>query len=34
MLVYTDSGKKDLKEAYCYTLDEDGSPVRAEVIRV
>lgn len=34
MLVYTDSGKVDLKEAYCYSLDEDGLPVQSLLIRV
>jgi hypothetical protein len=33
LLVYTDSGKADLKEAYCYTLDANNVPVPAEVIR-
>jgi hypothetical protein len=27
MLVYTDSGKANLNEAYCYTLVKGGSPV-------
>ncbi len=34
MLVYTDSGKSDMKEAYAYTLDQNGLPVPAEVIKV
>lgn len=34
MLVYTDSGKADLKEAYAYTLDKDGAPVPSPVVRV
>lgn len=33
LLVYTDSGKADMKEAYCYTLDENGLPVPAAVRR-
>jgi beta-lactamase superfamily II metal-dependent hydrolase len=33
LLVYTDSGKADMKEAYCYALDENGLPVPATVIR-
>ncbi len=34
LLVYTDSGKVDLKEAYCYALDETGGPVPSPVVRV
>jgi beta-lactamase superfamily II metal-dependent hydrolase len=34
MLVYTDSGKSDLKEAYAYMLDENGMPVPAPVTKV
>lgn len=34
LLVYTDSGKADLKEAYCYALDENGTPVPTKVIAV
>jgi beta-lactamase superfamily II metal-dependent hydrolase len=34
MLVYTDSGKADMKEAYCYSLDETGSMVPSPVVRV
>jgi len=34
LLVYTDSGKADMKEAYCYTLDEKHGPVPAAVLRV
>jgi beta-lactamase superfamily II metal-dependent hydrolase len=34
LLVYTDSGKADLKEAYCYRLDGDGKPSPTAVIRV
>jgi beta-lactamase superfamily II metal-dependent hydrolase len=34
LLVYTDSGKANLKEAYCYALDEDGQPVPASVVQV
>lgn len=32
-LVYTDSGKADMKEAYAYTLDENGMPTPSSVIR-
>jgi hypothetical protein len=34
MLVYTDSGKSDMKEAYAYTLDENGLPVPSPVVKV
>jgi beta-lactamase superfamily II metal-dependent hydrolase len=34
MLVYTDSGKADMKEAYAYTLNENGLPVPAEIVKV
>lgn len=34
LLVYTDSGKADLKEAYCYALDEANALVPVPVIRV
>lgn len=34
MLVYTDSGQADLKEAYAHTLDENGMPQPAAVVRV
>jgi hypothetical protein len=34
MLVYTDSGKMDLKEAYCCSLDAAGQPVPAAIIHV
>ncbi|HUQ69945.1 MAG TPA: MBL fold metallo-hydrolase [Planctomycetaceae bacterium] len=34
MLVYTDSGKDDMKEAYAYTLDENGLPVPSPVVKV
>ena len=34
LLVYTDSGKADLKEAYCYNLDADGLPTPSPVISV
>jgi hypothetical protein len=34
MLLYTDSGKADLKEAYAYTLDRSGEPVPAHVVRI
>lgn len=30
---YTDSGKADMKEAYAYSLDENGLPVPTPVIR-
>jgi Metallo-beta-lactamase superfamily len=33
MMVYTDSGKTDMKEAYCYSLDQNGLPIPAPVIR-
>ena len=33
MLVYTDSGKADMKEAYCYTLDQNGLPVPSPIVR-
>lgn len=33
LLVYTDSGKTNMKEAYCYTLDDSGAVVPAEVVR-
>jgi len=33
LLVYTDSGKADMKEAYCYTLDPDGLPLPTAVVR-
>lgn len=31
LLVYTDSGKADLKEAYCYSMDGNGNPVPSPV---
>jgi len=34
MLVYTDSGKSDMKEAYAYILDENGLPVPSPVVKV
>jgi hypothetical protein len=34
LLVYTDSGKANMKEAYCYRLDENGLPISAPVVRV
>lgn len=34
LLVYTDSGKADMKEAYAYTLDADGQPGPAAVVEV
>ena len=34
MLVYTDSGKVDMKEVYAYSLDENGLPVPSSVVRV
>lgn len=33
LLVYTDSGKATMKEAYCYELDENGLPVPCVVGR-
>jgi beta-lactamase superfamily II metal-dependent hydrolase len=33
MLVYTDSGKTNMKEAYCYTLGEEGLPAPSRVVR-
>ena len=33
LLVYTDSGKSDMKEAYAYTLDENGVPVPSPVVK-
>ena len=33
LLVYTDSGKADMKEAYCYNLDDNGVPVPVSVVR-
>lgn len=33
MLVYTNSGKSDMKEAYAYTLDEQGSPVPSPIVK-
>ncbi len=33
LLIYTDSGKTDMKEAYCYTLDQSGQPIPAPVVR-
>ena len=33
LLVYTDSGKADMKEAYCYNLDDNGVPVPVPVVR-
>ncbi|MEZ5943931.1 MAG: MBL fold metallo-hydrolase [Planctomycetaceae bacterium] len=32
-LVYTDSGKADMKEAYAYTLDANGLPTPSNVVR-
>lgn len=34
LLIYTDSGKADMKEAYAYSLDKDGSPSPSVVISV
>lgn len=34
LLVYTDSGKADMKEAYCFALDGNGLPVPSKVVRV
>ena len=33
MLVYTDSGKADMKEAYAYTLNENGLPVPSAIVK-
>ncbi|BBT15536.1 hypothetical protein WP8S17C03_15850 [Metapseudomonas otitidis] len=33
LLVYTDSGKANLKEAYCYELDETGEPRPVPVLK-
>ena len=33
LLVYTDSGKADLKEAYCYAFDDNGVPVPQSITR-
>jgi hypothetical protein len=34
LLVYCDSGKADLKEAYCYILEEGKNPEPASVRKV
>jgi beta-lactamase superfamily II metal-dependent hydrolase len=34
MLVYTDSGKADMKEAYAYQLDDNAVPLPSPVLRV
>lgn len=34
LLVYTNSGKANMKEAYCFTLTESGLPVPSTVVRV
>jgi hypothetical protein len=34
MLIYTDSGKSDMKEAYAYSLDANGLPVPSIVVKV
>lgn len=34
LLVYTDSGKSDMKEAYAYALDENGTPIPSPVVKV
>ncbi len=34
LLVYTDSGKADMKEAYAYVLNENGQPTPSPVVRV
>ena len=34
LLVYTDSGKSGLKEAYCYAINENGVPTPTEVRRI
>jgi hypothetical protein len=33
LLVYTDSGNVQMKEAYAYALDSSGVPQPAEVLR-
>lgn len=33
LLIYTDSGKANMKEAYCYSLDGSGSPVPSSLRR-
>ena len=33
LLVYTDGGNLEMKEAYAYALDESGAPQPAEVVR-
>jgi hypothetical protein len=33
LLVYTDSGNVQMKEAYAYHLDESGVPAASEVVR-
>ncbi|QBE62856.1 ComEC/Rec2 family competence protein [Pseudoduganella lutea] len=33
LLVFTNSGKANMKEAYCFSLDNEGVPVPAAVIR-
>lgn len=33
LLVYTDSGNVQMKEAYAYQLDESGVPIPAAVTR-
>jgi len=34
LLVYTDSGKANTKEAYAYSLDENGEPVPSPVTKI
>jgi hypothetical protein len=34
LLVYTDSGKVDMKEAYAYMVDANGTPTPVAVVRV
>jgi beta-lactamase superfamily II metal-dependent hydrolase len=34
LLVYTDSGKRNTKEAYAYQLDENGEPIPSTVTKV
>ena len=34
LLVYTNSGQADLKEAYAYTFDEFGVPLPADILKV
>ncbi len=33
LLIYTDSGKADLKEAYCYATDVNGEQIPTSIIK-